>query len=162
MALSSLSPEPAKAHSVAVGNLWNWRNKAPHSKLWGITGRETTPPQVTDEATFIPPVLPWEERVFSGNFYKFAERMVNARSNLFQPFLRRANRVAWSPFIQTHFSIRIESVLSLFLKHFAKKVVDNTAIPVLFSAWLTYSLRFGATSRRVPWLSLAPQLFLLA
>ena len=34
------------------------RNKAPHSKLWGITGRGTAPPQVTDEAAFIPPVLP--------------------------------------------------------------------------------------------------------
>ena len=47
----------------------NW-SEAPHSKLWGITGRGTAPTQIADEAAFIPPVLPWKERVFNGDFYK--------------------------------------------------------------------------------------------
>ncbi len=48
----------------------NSSSKTPHSLLWGITGRGIAPPQVTDEAAFIPPVLPWKERVYSGDFYK--------------------------------------------------------------------------------------------
>jgi hypothetical protein len=39
---------------------------------------------------------------------QFAERMVKARSNLFQQISTFASRVAWSPFIRAHFSIRIE------------------------------------------------------
>ena len=42
-------------------------SKAPHSKLWGITGKGTTPHQLTDGAAFIPPP---SCRVLSGEFYK--------------------------------------------------------------------------------------------
>ena len=52
---ASRSPTAPAKLCWAKPNIKNTQSKAPHSKLWGITGRGTAPPQVTDEAPFIPP-----------------------------------------------------------------------------------------------------------
>jgi len=46
-----------------------YKSKVPHSKLWGITGRGTAPPQAMNGAAFLPPAS-WG--VSSGEFYEKA------------------------------------------------------------------------------------------